>query len=110
MWDHYITATSWIGGNDDGTRQAEALDKCDRVLASTWTAGAKFLRNRERAVRYNYGVEAFGVSLTTQSGFSEGVTIEYGFKGSPTKRHWLCGPDGRQSPYTAGRIFSGGLK
>jgi len=110
VWDTYIKAVSWHGGNNDEVRVRNGLDRCDRSLAATWTGGAKFKRSRNAAVRYNYGVEVFGVSLTAQSGFSENVTIEYGFKGSSTKKHYLCGPDGRQSPFTAGQITSGGTK
>jgi hypothetical protein len=110
VWDTYIKPVSWHGGDNDDVRVVNGLDRCDRRFAATWSSGAKFMRNRSAAVRYVYGVEVFGVGLTTQSGFSENVKIEYGFKGGPNKKHYLCGPDGRESPFTAGRILSGGLK
>ena len=110
VWDTYIKAVSWHGGNNDSVRVSNGLDRCNRNLAASWTGGAKFKRNRNEAVRYNYGVDVFGISLSAQSGFSENVTIEYGFKGSSTKKHYLCGPDGRESPYTTGQIVSGGTK
>jgi hypothetical protein len=69
-----------------------------------------FLRKRNRAVRWTRGAAAFGVYLTTRSGFSENVTLEYRFGGRPRKRHYLCGPDGTSSPYEAGRVFSGALR
>jgi hypothetical protein len=110
VWDTYIKAVAWHGGGTDEQRVVDGLDRCDRNLAASWPSGGKFRRTSTAATQYKYGVEAFGVSLTTQSDFSENVRIDYGFKGSPTKKHYLCGPDGRESPYTAGRIVSGGTK
>ena len=110
VWDTYIKAVTWHGGDNDDVRVRDGLDRCDRSLTATWSGGAKFKRSRNEAVRYDYGVEVFGVGLTAKSGFSQDVTVEYGFKGAKTKKHYLCGPDGRQSPFTAGRITSGGTK
>jgi hypothetical protein len=110
VWDTYIRAESWDGGNNDDIRQRRTLDRCDPDYAARWTGGAGFERRRNKAVRWNAGVEAFGVNLTSQSGFSEDVTLEYGFRGGRDKGHYLCGSDGRQSPFEAGRVFSGALK
>jgi hypothetical protein len=108
VWDHYIRATSWIGGTDTDLRQPGALNRCDpRYLGKGFQSKAEFFRERSEAVRWARGASAFGVYLTTQSGFSENVTLGYRFGGGPHKRHYLCGPDGRSSPYEAGRVFSG---
>jgi hypothetical protein len=108
VFDHYIRATSWIGGTNTDLRQPGALNRCDAgYLGGGFLAGSVFFRKRNLAVRWTRGAAAFGVHLTTRSGFSENVTLEYRFGGRPRKRHYLCGPDGRASPYEAGRVFSG---
>ena len=111
VFDHYIRATSWIGGTNSDLRQPGALNRCDpRYLGKGFEGKGFFHRTRTRAVRWTRGAAAFGVHLTTRSGFSENVTLEYSFGGPPRKRHYLCGPDGRTSPYAAGRVFSGALR
>ncbi len=108
-WDTYISAAAWDGGNAD-RRQRGTLDKCDPDVVARWTTGAEFRRRKNAATRWSAGAEAWGINLTTQSGFSETVTTEYGFRGPRRKGHYICGSDGRESPYTAGRIFSGARK
>jgi hypothetical protein len=60
-----------------------------------------------RAVRWTVGVEAFGVALTSQSGFSKNVKLSYRFGGSGRKVHRVCGTDGKQAIWQSGRAFSG---
>jgi len=60
-----------------------------------------------KALRRHGGASAFGVFLTTRSGFSEHVQTHQTFGGRRAKWHYLCGKDGTTSPYTAGRIASG---
>jgi hypothetical protein len=111
VWDHYIRATSWIGGTNSQLRQPGALDRCEpRYLNGGFEGTTGFHRTRNEAVRWTRGASAFGVYLTTRSGFSENVTLEYTFGGSVRKRHYLCGPDGRSSPYEAGRVYSGAVR
>jgi hypothetical protein len=111
VWDHYIRATSWIGGTDSDLRQPGALNRCDaRYLGGGFEGGGKFHRTRNNAVRWTRGAAAFGVYLTSQSGFSENVRLDYTFGGSTRKNHYLCGSDGRSSPYESGRVFSGALR
>lgn len=111
VFDHYIRATSWIGGTNSDLRQRRALDRCDaRYFEKGFEGKGEFHRTREEAVRWSRGAAAFGVYLTTQSGFSENVTLNYKFGGSVRKSHYLCGPDGRSSPYEAGRVYSGALR
>jgi hypothetical protein len=106
-WSIEIRATSWIGGGDDRIK-SRGLDRCmPSALGLGFPSGYGFLRNRNSAVRYTRGVSVFGVSLTTQSGFSESVELHYRFRGPRGKRHWLCGPDGRQSPFESGSVLSG---
>jgi hypothetical protein len=61
-------------------------------------------------VRWNRGATAFGAGITARSGFDQKVAISHAFGGKQGKQHYLCGPDGRQSPARAGRIFSGAAK
>jgi hypothetical protein len=108
VWDHYIRATSWIGGTNSRLRQPGALDRCDpRYHSNGFEGTGTFHRSRHEAVRWTRGATAFGVGLTTRSGFSEDVTLEYRLGGSVRKDHYLCGPDGVSSPYEAGRVFAG---
>jgi hypothetical protein len=108
VFDHYIRATSWIGGTNSDLRQPGALNRCDpRHLGPGFEGGGEFHRRRNNAVRWTRGAAAFGVYLTSRSGFSENVSLHYTFGGPIRKRHYLCGPDGRSSPYEAGRVFSG---
>jgi hypothetical protein len=107
VYDHYIRATSWIGGTDSRLRQPGALNRCDPRVLDAFESRARFHRVRNNAVRWSRGASAFGVYLTSRSGFSENVRLDYTFGGSSRKKHYLCGPDGRTSPYQAGRVFSG---
>lgn len=110
VFDHYIRATSWIGGTNSDLRQPGALNRCDpHYLGPGFEGGGEFHRKRNEAVRWTRGAAAFGVYLTAQSGFSENVSLDYTFGGPRRKRHYLCGPDGRSSPYEAGRVYSGAL-
>jgi hypothetical protein len=109
-WSVYVRATSWLLGTDSSTKQNGTLDKCDSSWVGGDNSGVNFTRNRNDAVRWNNGAVAFGVEITTQSGFSKDVSTVYKFGGPPSKKHYLCGPDGRESPVTAGRIFSGARK
>jgi hypothetical protein len=110
VFDHYIRATSWIGGTNSDLRQPGALNRCDSAQIDGYESGAQFHRKRNLAVRWIRGAAAFGVHLTTRSGFSENVRLDYTFGGPPRKNHYLCGPDGRSSPYESGRVFSGALR
>lgn len=107
VWETEIRATSWIGGTDSTTKQ-RGLDKCDpRQVFRGFEGGADFHRENAAAVRYTRAVEAFGVNLTSRTNFSRNVTLDYLFGGHISKQHYLCGPDGKQSPYESGRVFSG---
>jgi hypothetical protein len=111
VWDQYIRATSWIGGTDTDLRQRGALNRCQaRYFGGGFQGGVEFHRIRNNAVRWSRGAAAFGVYLTTRSGFSENVRLDYRFGGSTRKNHYLCGADGRSSPYESGRVFSGALR
>lgn len=111
VWEQVIRTTSWLGGDDDRQRQKGALDRCDpSAFPAGFRSGGTFYRDRNAAVRWTRAVAAFGVNLTAQSGFSKNVTLEYRWGGPPGKQHYLCGPDGRQSPMDAGRVFSGALR
>ena len=109
-WDVLIRATSWLTGGDDSLKQSAALDKCDSSYAAKQPSGYKFHRDTNNAVRWTRGVEAFGVYLTARSGFSRNVTLDYAWGGPAGKAHYLCGPNGKESPATAGRVFSGTAK
>jgi|tagenome__1003787_1003787.scaffolds.fasta_scaffold20895324_2 hypothetical protein len=103
-----VIATRFLGGKTTH-RQRGTLDKCARnVVGSRYDSGGQFHREVNTAVRWSAGVNVFGVGLTTRSGFDRDVQLDYAFKGPPDKAHYLCGPDGRQSPMIAGRVFSGG--
>ena len=106
-WDQYIRATAWIDGTNSETRQKATLDRCNRHVLEGFEGDTTFQRYRVEAVRWLRGAQAFGVSLTTRSGFSENVTLDYSFGGPVRKKHYLCGEDGVSSPYTSGRVFSG---
>jgi hypothetical protein len=111
VWSEKIHATAWLSGTDFTIKQAGTLDKCD----SSWVggsagAGSEWERDHNDAVRWTRGVSAFGVELTSQSGFSTHVVTHYVFGGPENKMHYVCGPNGRQSPFLSGRIFSGARK
>jgi hypothetical protein len=111
VWDVYVRATSWVGGTDSRAKQPGALDRCDpKAFTIGYEGTGGFLRYQNDAVRWTRGAEAFGFYTTTKSGFSTNVETSYTWGGPPSKRHYLCGPDGKQSPYESGRIFSGARK
>jgi hypothetical protein len=108
VFDHYIRATSWIGGTNSDLRQPGVLNRCQPAYLNGGFEGtSEFHRRRNNAVRWTRGAAAFGVYLTTRSGFSENVSLHYTFGGPKRKRHYLCGADGKSSPYESGRVFSG---
>jgi hypothetical protein len=110
-WDVYVRPESWIGDTDSSIKQRGALNRCDpNAFRGGFEGGSGFWRATSEAVRWTRGVNAFGIKLTSRSGFSENVTLAYRFGGPIRKGHYLCGPDGRQSPYQAGRVFSGALR
>lgn len=109
-WETYIRVTSWMGGTDDRLKQSGALDKCEARHVAPWPSKSKYNRASEKATRWNAGVEAFGVYLTTQSGFSKNVRLRHTFGGPTGKDHYLCGADGKSSPMDSGRVFSGSRK
>jgi hypothetical protein len=109
VWETEIRATTWLGGTDSSIKQ-DGLDKCDPTKLGYYEGGSEFFRNRNKATRYTRAVEAFGVNLTSTSGFSKNVTLDYAFGGPTTKRHYICGPDGQQSAMQAGRVMSGTRK
>ena len=57
-------------------------------------------------MRWNRGVEAFGINISAKSGFSENVGMEYRF-GTARRKYYLCAPDGKKSFADAPRVFSG---
>lgn len=105
----YIRPTDWRGGTRDAVKQAAALDRCDRD-APTYGPGSSASTGKQSAVRFDRAVDAFGVSLTAQSGFSTNVSIAYEFKGSKGKQHRVCGEDGKQGIWASGRAYSGAKK
>ncbi|MFT4034395.1 MAG: hypothetical protein QM679_02340 [Patulibacter sp.] len=101
-----IRPTNWDGGARDVIKQAKALDRCDRAVKS-YPPNARARTAKQSAIRWNGAVNAFGASLTAQSGFSDNVIIEYHFGGRGNKQHRVCGEDGKQPIWEAGRIYSG---
>ena len=108
-WESEVRVTSWVGGTNSSLKQ-NGLDKCDTSQSPKFEAGGAYHRTTGKAVRYTRAVEAFGINLSTQSGFSNQVTLDFEFRGPASKKHYLCGEDGRQSPYESGRVFSGSRK
>lgn len=103
-----VVADRFLGGKTT-RKQRGTLDKCARdVVSSRYDSGGEFHREVNNAVRWSGGVNVFGVGLTVRSGFDRDVVLDYSFGGPPDKRHYICGPDGRQSAMTAGRVLSGG--
>jgi hypothetical protein len=109
VWEPYIRATSWIGDYDISVKQ-NGLDKCDAKYLHGYSSGGGWSRNSGNAVTYTQAVEAFGVNLTARSGFSKNVTLEYDWNGPARKQHYICGEDGKSSPFTSGRVFTGSRK
>jgi hypothetical protein len=110
VWESEIRVTSWVGGTNSSLKQNRTLDRCDTSQVQGFEGGAVFTRDRNHAVRYDRAVEAFGINVSSQSGFSTNVQLDYKFGGSRSKMHYLCGEDGRKSPYESGRVFSGARK
>ena len=82
VWESEIRVTSWVGGTNSTLKQ-NGLDKCDtKQLRGFEGGGAEYKRDRNRAVRYDRAVEAFGINVSSQSGFSTNVTLDYTFGGS----------------------------
>jgi hypothetical protein len=106
-WTVRIRATSWIGGDDESIKQRGTLDRCDASRLQGHTPGTQFRRDSRAATRWTKGVEAFGVNISTQTGFSKNAVLDYAFGGRNGKPHYVCGSDGAQSPYESGRVFSG---
>ena len=107
-WSIEIKATSWVGGTDVSIQQPKALGRCDsKHLSAGFLPGSDFTRDKNTAVRFSKGAKAFGVNLTTRSGFDKSVTLHYDFRGRRGKEHWLCGADGKQEPTKSGRVYSG---
>jgi hypothetical protein len=104
-----IRATGWLGGANDTIKQ-NGLDKCDTKYGGQFPSGTRFKRQSGEAVRYTRAVEAFGVSLTARSGYTQNVTAEFAWRGPRGKMHYVCGADGKESAYTSGRIFTGSKK
>ncbi len=107
-FDIEIRPTAWIGGHNDRLRQRGALDQCDpKQLQDGFRGTGDFHRERNDATRWNRGAQAFGADITVRSGFDRHVQLDYKFGGPSKKQHWLCGPDGKQSPFSSGRVYSG---
>ena len=97
-------------------RPSRQAGRCRQAPAPT-TRGCRTRRRTHRfdgddrlPLRWTHGAEAFGVYVTVRSGFTKNVTLDYAFGGPPGKAHYLCGPDAKQSPVSAGRVFSGSAK
>lgn len=91
-------------------RRHELRDPAEAHARPQQRARVRGLRGRRgvpsRADR-DRGLQAFDVYLTTRSGFSENVTLDYACGGPLRKKHYLCGRDGVSSAYTSGRVYSG---
>jgi hypothetical protein len=119
-WDVQVRANQWLLGTDDAIRQKRALDRCDASYVGGTDAGASFARATNNATRWKKGAGvsfptvsgvSAGLWLTSQSGFSRNVTLDYAFGGPRGKKHFICGGDhGKQSAAVAGRVWSGSLK
>jgi hypothetical protein len=109
VWDVYIRPTDWLANQDTRTKLRGTLGRClpEAFGRRGWSPGAGFETTNATAVRWSRGVTAYGAEVTTRSGFDENVGIRYRFGGRRGKQHYICGPDGKQSPASAGRIFSG---
>jgi hypothetical protein len=110
VWEPFIRATSWIGDTNITLKNKDGLDRCDPRHLIGSPGGGEFERIDGRAVRYRRAVDAFGVSLTAQSGYTHNVTLNFTWGGRKGKRHYICGDDGKQSPFTSGRVFTGSRK
>jgi hypothetical protein len=98
----------WAGGFKDGRRQTGTLNVCRPGVKGTqdFDGFGYFRRDDGRATTWSAGIEAFGVSLTTRSGFSEWVRLRFDFPRRPVRTRYLCGGGGVDVNH-AQRIFSG---
>lgn len=112
VWDVYILTTDWQATQDTTVKQRGTLNRCvpEAFDRRGWGGGASFETARNKAVRWGQGVRVYNAGLTTRSGFDERVKVAFDFRGREAKQHYLCGPDGKQSAASAGRIFSGAIR
>jgi hypothetical protein len=110
VWEPpYVRATAWKGDYDMSIKQ-DGLDKCDTKAFRGSPPGGSFIRTDSKAVTYTRAVDAYGVNLTSRSGYSKSVTVRFDWKGAGDKRHYICGDDGKASAFTSPRIFTGSRK
>ena len=107
--EEHVRATAWIGDSDDSIKQ-NGLDKCDAKYFNGQNSHDQFFRKDTQAVTYTRAVEAFGINLTSRSGYSKSVTIKYDWRGPENKKHYICGEDGKSSAYSSPRILTGSRK
>jgi hypothetical protein len=103
-----IKVDRWAGGWDDGRRQTGTLNVCRPGAPNThkFRGTGYFERDEGRATTWSGGIEAFGVSLSTRSGFSRWVRLRFDFPRRPVRARYLCGSGGADI-HRALRIFSG---
>ena len=103
-----IKVDRWAGGWGDGRRQTGTLNVCRPGASNTqkFRGFGFFRRDDGRAVTWSGGIEAFGVSLNTRSGFSEWVRLRFDFPKRPVRDRYLCGSGGADVN-RAERIYSG---
>ena len=98
-----VVPARWMG---DVQAQPTAVRGCRRTIEEHrgyYGPNGGFTRVKEKAVRWTGAAEAFGASLTAQSGYSKYVWSDWRFgRGS---HHVLCGDNG--PPWEAGHIFAG---
>jgi hypothetical protein len=103
-----LRATRWQGGLDID----EDVSRFDHQCLTTYSKYAlpqppdsEFGTITTRAFEYSAGLEIFGISLGTRSGYSRWVDLHWHF-GKKFNRYWLCGDT--DFPRFAKRIFAGG--
>jgi hypothetical protein len=112
VWDTYVLTTGWQGTQNVRQKQRGTLNRCipEAFGNQGFLSGGRFATTTHEAVRWSRGVGVFGAQLTTRSGFDSKVKISYKFGGRNGKKHYLCGPDGRSSALSSGRVFSGSVR
>jgi hypothetical protein len=98
-----VVPAGWMG---DVHPQPTTVHGCRRTVEDNrgyYGAGGTFTRVKEKAVRWDGAVDAYGASLTARSGYSKYVKSNWSF--GRDFRHILCGDDG--PPAEAGHIFAG---
>lgn len=112
VWDTYVLTTGWQGTQNVRQKQSGTLNRCvpEAFGRQGFLAGGRFSTTTHNAVRWSRGVSVYGANLTTRSGFDQKVEISYRFRGGDGKKHYLCGPDGRTSAASSGRVFSGAVR